>query len=76
MNMHDRENEKCASIQFLQNQKNQLIERQEHLEQNCDVLPVFGFNSANSYLNSIKSYLLPILVNELDIEPTVIKEAN
>ena len=37
---------------------------------------VFGFNSAKNDLNLIKSYLLPILINERDIEPTVIKKAN
>ena len=36
---------------------------------------MLGFNSANYDLNLIKSYLLPILVNERDIEPTVIKKA-
>ena len=49
---------------------------QEFLERHCHVLPVFGFNSAKYDLNLIKSYLLPILVNERDIEPTVIKKAN
>ena len=42
----------------------------------CSTLPVFFFNSAKYDLNLIKSYLLPILVNERDIEPTVIKKAN
>ena len=37
-----------ASINFLQQQKNQLIELQEDLERYCNVLPVFGFNSANT----------------------------
>ena len=37
---------------------------------------MFGFNSAKHDLNLIKSFLLPILVNERDVEPTVIKEAN
>ena len=37
---------------------------------------MFGFNSAKYDLNLIKSYLLPILVNEPDIEPTVIKKTN
>ena len=37
---------------------------------------MFRFNSAKYDLNLIKSYLLPILVNEGDIEPTVIKKAN
>ena len=41
----------------------------------CCVLPVFGFNSAKFDLNLIKSYLLPVLVIERDIEPTVIKRA-
>ena len=42
----DDNEEKDASTQFLQMQKNQLIELQEHLERYCNVLPVFGFNSA------------------------------
>ena len=37
---------------------------------------MFGFNSAKYDLNSIKSSLLPIGVQERDIEPTVIKKAN
>ena len=37
---------------------------------------MFGFNSAKYDLNLTKSYLLPILFNERDIEPTVIKKAN
>ena len=74
--LHDCDNETCASTKFLQIQKNQLIDLQESLERYCNVLPVFGFNSAKYDLNLIKSYLLPILINERDIEPTVIKKAN
>ena len=70
------DNETCTSTQFLQIQKKQLIDLQEHLELYCNVLPIFGFNSAKYDLNLIKSYLLPILVNERNIEPTVIKKAN
>ena len=70
------EEEKYLSTQFLQMQKNQLIDLQEHFERYCNVLPVFGFNSAKYDINPNKSYLLPILVNEQDIEPTVIKKAN
>ena len=70
------EEEKDVSTQFLQTQKNQLIDLQEHLERYCNVLPVFGFNSAKYDLNLIKGYLLPLLVNERGIEPTVIKKAN
>ena len=56
--------------------KNQLLDLQESLERYCNVLPVFGFNSAKYDLNLIKSYLLTILVNERDNEPTIIKKAN
>ena len=56
--------------------KNQLIDLQVSLECYCNLSLVFGFNSAKYDLNLIKSYLLPILVNERDIEPTVIKKAN
>ena len=65
-----------ASTQFLQMQKNQLIELQEHLEHYCNVLPVFGFNGAKYDINLIKSYLLHILINEWNMEPTVIQKAN
>ena len=56
--------------------KNQLIDLQVSLERYCNVLPVFDFNSAKYDLNLIKSYLLPTLVNERNIEPTVIKKSN
>ena len=68
--------EKDLSTQFLQMQKNHIIDLQEHFVRNCNVVSVFGFNSAKYDINLIKSYLLPILVNERDIEPTVIKKAN
>ena len=72
----DDNEEKDASTQFLQMQKNQLIEPPEHLDRYCNVIPVFGFNSAKYDINLIKSYLLPILINERNMEPTVIKKAN
>ena len=72
----DDNEEKDASTQFLQMQKNRLIELQKHVERYCNVLPVFGFNSAKYDINLIKSYLLPILNNERNMEPTVIKKAN
>ena len=37
---------------------------------------MLGFSSAKHDLNLIESYLLPILKNERDIEPTFIKKAN
>ena len=70
------EDEKDFSTQFLQLQKNQLFDLQEHFERYCKVLRVFGFNSARYDISRIKSYLLPILVNEWVIEPPVIKKAN
>ena len=72
----DEMEEKDASTQFLQMQTNHLIELQEHLERYCNVLPVFGFNCGNYDIKLIKSYLLPILINERNKEPTVIKKAN
>ena len=72
----EQEEEKDLSTHFLQMQKNQLIDLQEHFERYCNVLPVFEFNSAKYDINLIKSYLLPTLINERDIEPTVIKKAN
>ena len=55
-------------------QKNHLFDLQEHFECYCNTLLVFGFNSAKYEINLIKSYLLPILVNERQIEPAVIKK--
>ena len=72
----DDNEEKDASTQFLQIQKNQKIELQEHLERYCNVLPVLGFDSAKYDINLIKSYLLTILINGRNMEPTVIKKAN
>ena len=72
----EEEEEKDLSTQILQIQMNQLIDLQEHFERYCNVLPVFWFNVAKYDINLIKSYLLPILVNERLIEPTVIKKAN
>ena len=57
-------------------QNNQLLELQEHLDRYCNVLPVFGFNSAKYDINLIKSYLLPLLINERNMEPIAIKKAN
>ena len=40
------EEEADVSTQFLQMQKNHIIDLHEHFERYCNVLPVFGFNSA------------------------------
>ena len=75
MSQDDCDSKMCASTHFLQIQKNQLTDLQETLEPYCNVSPAFGFNSVKYDLNLIKSYLLPILVNDRDIDPTVIKKA-
>ena len=72
----DDNEEKDASTQFLQLQKNQLIELQEHLERYCNVLPVFGFDSAKYDISLIKSFLLNVLINDRNMEPTVIEKAD
>ena len=46
------------------------------MERYCNVLPIFGFKSAKYDLNLTKSYWLPILVNERNVELIVIKKAN
>ena len=40
------EEEKGLSTQFLEMQKKQLFDLQEHFDRYCNVLPVFRFNSA------------------------------
>ena len=75
MSKDDCDNNTFASIQFLQIQKNQLINLQESLERYCNVLHMSGFNSAKYDLNLIKFFSLPLLVNERIIEPSVIKKA-
>ena len=52
---NDTAEEKELSTQFLQMQKNQLIDLQERFERYCSTLPVFGFNSAKYYINLIES---------------------
>ena len=70
------EQEQDVSTQFLQTQKNQLIDFQDDLERSCNVLPAFGFNSKEYDINLIKGYLLPLFINERGIESKVIKTAN
>ena len=49
------EEEIDITTQFLQCQKNQLLELQQHFERYVSTLPVFGFNSGKYDLNLIKS---------------------
>ena len=72
----EEEEEADMSTQFLQMQKNQLLDFQQHFERYISTLPVFGFNSGKYDLNLISSYLQPYLIHERDIQPTVIKKPN
>ena len=72
----ENEEETDASTHFLRIQKNQLIDLMQHLERYTNTLPVFGFNSGRYDINVIKSYLIPYLIKEKEIEPSVIKKAN
>ena len=74
--LDDCDNEIRPQLNSSRYRKTQLNDLQDSLERYCNVLHVFGFNSAKYDLNFIKSYLLPILINERDNEPTVIKKAN
>ena len=71
-----KDEETDMSTQFLQIQKNQLLDLQQHFERYVNTLPVFGFNNGKYDLILIKSYLLPYLIHERDIQPAVIKKAN
>ena len=70
------DNKICTSYHILQIQKKQLIDLQEHLELYYNVLPLLAFNSAKYDLNLTKSPSLPVVVNERNTEPSVIKKTN
>ena len=72
----ENEEETDASTHFLRIQKNQLIDLMQHLERYTNTLTVFGFNSGRYDINLIKSYLIPYLIKEKEIEPSVIEKAN
>ena len=48
----------------------------QHLERYTNTLPAFGFNRGRYDIKFIATYLIPYLINEKDIEPSVIKKAN
>ena len=64
------------TTQFLQIQKNQLIDLKQDLERYVNTLPVFGFNSDRYDLNFIKSHAIPYLIRNKEQETSVIKKAN
>ena len=63
-------------MKFSNKKKKNLLDLQKSLEEYISTLPVFGFNSSRYDLNLIKSYLIPILINEKKLEPRVIKKTN
>ena len=65
--LDDCDNETSTSTQFLQIQKKQSIDLQEHLERYCNVLPIFGFNRAKYDLNLIKSICYPFLLTNVTL---------
>ena len=76
MSQNECDNKICASTQFLQLHRNQLIDLQIHLELFLQCFTCVSFQQGKKRSGPNKSYLLPIRVNEWDIEPTVIKKAN
>ena len=65
-----------VSKNFLRVQQKQLLDLQRHFDNYVDTLPVFGFNSGKYDLYLIKAYLVPRLLNDRTIQPTVIKKAS
>ena len=65
-----------SSTEFLQFQKNQFIDLQLILRDIATHYQSLGSNSVRYDINFIKSYLLPLLVNERNFEPTVIEKNN
>ena len=62
-------------IKFL-DKKNVSHDLQNSLEEYISALPVFGFSGSRYDLNLIKSCLIPILINEKNLEPRVMKKTN
>ena len=65
-----------ATKNFLRIQPKHLLDLQRHFNNFVDTLPVFGFNNGKNQLNLIKAYLIPNILNDRDIQSTVIKKAN
>ena len=72
----EHEEEYDTSTQFLRIQKNQLIDLKQHLDRYVNTLPLFGFNSGRCDLNLIKSFLIPYLKRDKEIDPTVLKKVS
>ena len=75
-NISSEKDDSNATKSFLRIQQKQLLDLQRHFNSYVDTLPVFAFNSGNYDLNLIKAYIIPDLLNDRDIQTTVIKKAN
>ena len=75
-NISSEKDDSNATKSFLRIQQKQLLDLQRHFNNYVDTLPVFGFNSGKYDLNLIKAYIIPHLLNDRAIQPTVIKKAN
>ena len=67
------EEKRDVPTEFLQTQKNQITDLQDHFGRYYSVLPLFAFNGTEYDSNLMESYLLPPLVTERGIEPLVIQ---
>ena len=70
-----RKKNRCINLPS-QDSKNQLIDLIYNLERYTNTLPLFGFNTCRYDINFTKSYRLPYLINEKEIEFSNIKKAN
>ena len=75
-NISSEKDDSNATKTFLRIQQKQLLQLQRHFNNYVETLPVFGFNSGKYDLNLIKAYIIPHLLNERAIQPTVIKKGN
>ena len=64
------------SQKILNQRKWDLLNLKEALDNYISTFPVFGFNSGKCDLNLIKSYLIPNLIKEKGLQPSVIKKTN
>ena len=75
-NISSEKDDSNAIKSFLRIQQKQLLDLQRHFNNYIDNLPVFGFNSGKYDLKLIKAYIIPHLLNDRAIQPTVIKKVN
>ena len=75
MSLSEKEQEQDHRHRFCETQQLQFFDLLDHLERNFNIFPIFGFNNTKYDRKSIKSYLLPLVVNQQDFEPLLIEKA-